>query len=68
MGHSYKEREKKKAHTHITLTYADNTFQTCTLAQRAQSSKCIENTHTHTWVLRWKQGSLRVNEVETQGP
>lgn len=40
-----------------------------TLTQSALSSHAqIENTHTCTLVLRRKQGSLRVNGVETQGP
>lgn len=66
------KREKRRAHnsharthTHTTLTYADNTLQTCTECSKLA---CADREHTCTLALRRKQGSLRVNGVETQGP
>lgn len=76
MEHSYKGRERKGEHetcarTHTLYTDTDNAAHyrlehTSTSAQSPHAK--TENTHTCTMVLRRKQGSLRVNGVEAQGP
>ena len=83
MEHSYKGRERKgeyktymheHTHTHTLHGHMQTTQHITdlyTLELNVQSLHAqIENTHTHTHTLWYshKQGSLRVNGVETQGP